>query len=109
MGFDALIAKVQQAEAALEARERHTGAQWRQLKTSWRAAWTPGRIVVAGLGAGFLVGHARPLRLAGSGGALQLLTTLADRLDQGRIYDRDVSELLPAMSALILAFNRRVR
>lgn len=38
-----------------------------------------------------------------------LLTTLADRLDQGRIYDRDVSELLPAMSALILAFNRRVR
>ena len=39
----------------------------------------------------------------------ELLTTLADRLDQGRIYDRDVSELLPAMSALILAFNRRVR
>src|SRR5690606_8659071 len=77
MGFDALIAKVQQAEAALEARERHTGAQWRQLKASWRAAWTPGRIVLAGLGAGFLVGHAKPLRLAGSGGALQLLTTLA--------------------------------
>ncbi|WP_377644655.1 hypothetical protein [Oryzobacter terrae] len=39
----------------------------------------------------------------------ELLTTLADRLDQGRIYDRDVSELLPAMSALILAFNRRAR
>lgn len=38
-----------------------------------------------------------------------LLTTLAERLDQGRIYDRDVSQLLPAMSALILAFNRRVR
>ena len=37
-----------------------------------------------------------------------LLTTLAERLDDGRIYDRDVSELLPAMSALILAFNRRV-
>ena len=39
----------------------------------------------------------------------ELLTTLADRLDQGRIYDRDVSELLSAMSALILAFNRRAR
>lgn len=39
----------------------------------------------------------------------ELLTTLAQRLDQGRVYDRDVSELLPAMSALILAFNRRVR
>ena len=38
-----------------------------------------------------------------------LLTTLAERLDQGRIYDRDVSELLPAVSALIVAFNRHVR
>lgn len=38
-----------------------------------------------------------------------LLTTLAKRLNQGRIYDRDVSQLLPAMSALILAFNRRAR
>lgn len=38
-----------------------------------------------------------------------LMTTLADRLDQGRIYDRDVPQLLPAMSALVTAFNRRVR
>lgn len=38
-----------------------------------------------------------------------LLSTLAERLDQGRIYDRDIAELMPAMSALILAFNRRVR
>lgn len=38
-----------------------------------------------------------------------LLSTLAARLDQGRIYDRDISELMPAMSALIIAFNRRVR
>mgnify|MGYP003616062109 CR=1 FL=1 len=41
MGFDALIAKVQQAETALESRERRTGEHWRQWKAIWRAAWTP--------------------------------------------------------------------
>ena len=83
MGFDALITKVQQAEAALESRERRTGEQWAQLKTTWRAAWTPGRIVVAGLAAGFLVGRARPLRLAGGGGALNLLSALSGLLASG--------------------------
>ena len=38
MGFDALITKVQQAEAALESRERRTSEQWTRLKSSWRAA-----------------------------------------------------------------------
>ncbi len=83
MGFDALIAKVQQAEAALESRERRTVEQWTQLKTHWRAAWTPGRIVVAGLAAGFLVGRARPLRAASGGGVLQLLTALSGLLASG--------------------------
>ncbi|QDA57134.1 hypothetical protein [Thermomonas aquatica] len=83
MGFDALITKVQQAEAALESRERRTSEQWTRLKSSWRAAWTPGRIVVAGLAAGFLVGRARPLRAAGGGGVLQLLTALSGLLASG--------------------------
>ena len=67
MGFNALIAKVQQAEAALESRERRTGEHWRQWKAIWRAAWTPGRIVVAGLAAGFVAGRVQPLKLAGKG------------------------------------------
>lgn len=83
MGFDALIAKVEQAEAALESRERRTGEQWRQLKASWRAAWTPGRILVAGLATGFLVGRARPLRWAGSGGVLNLVSALSGLLASG--------------------------
>lgn len=83
MGFDALITKVQQAEAALESRERHTVQQWAQFKASWRAAWTPGRIVVAGLATGFLAGRARPLRAASGGGLLQLLTTLSGLLASG--------------------------
>jgi len=83
MGFDALITKVQQAEAALESRERRTGEQWARLKTTWRTAWTPGRIVIAGLAAGFLIGRARPLRLAGSGGVLNLVGALSGLLASG--------------------------
>lgn len=77
MSFDALIHKVKQAEAALEAQERLAAADWRQLKVSWRELWTPGRILLAGLASGFVVGRARPLKLAGGGGALQLLTALS--------------------------------
>ena len=83
MGFDALIVKVQQAEAALESRERHTVDQWQRLKDTWRDAWTPGRIVIAGLAAGFLVGRAQPLKLAGSGGLLNMVTALSGLLASG--------------------------
>ena len=75
LGFNALIEKVHQAEAALEARERQAGADWRQVKVSWKQAWTPGRIVLAGLVSGFLFGRAAPLKRSG-GGALQLLSML---------------------------------
>lgn len=77
MGFDALIQKVTQAETALEAQERRTAADWRQLRASWRQAWTPGRIVIVGLVSGFLVGRVEVSRSASGGGALQLLSALA--------------------------------
>ena len=77
MSFHALIAKVEQAEQALEDRERRTSAQWQQVKSTWRESWTPGRIVIAGLASGFLVGRAQPLKLAGSGGLLNLVTALS--------------------------------
>ncbi|RZA21909.1 MAG: hypothetical protein EOP93_01830 [Lysobacteraceae bacterium] len=83
MSFDALIAKVQQAETALETRERHAVEQWQLLKTTWRASWTPARIVTAGLAAGFLVGRARPMRVASGGGVLQLLTALSGLFASG--------------------------
>lgn len=75
MGFDALIEKVRQAEVALEARERQAGADWRQTKASWRAMWTPGRILLAGLSSGFLFARAAPLK-RGGGSALQLASML---------------------------------
>lgn len=39
----------------------------------------------------------------------ELLHDLADRLDRGRIYDRDVRLLAPALTALLDAFSRRCR
>jgi predicted Zn-dependent protease len=78
MSFEALVAKVRQAETALEAKERQASADFRQLKSSWRAAWTPGRIVVAGLVTGFIVGKLEPgKKAARGGGILQLLTALS--------------------------------
>lgn len=77
MSFDALVSRVQQAEQAVETREQRARLQWTQFKATWRAGWTPGRIIIAGLAAGFAVGRARPLRLAGDHGLLQLLRALA--------------------------------
>jgi predicted phage tail protein len=83
MSFEQLIAKVKQAEDALEAQERRVSADLRQLKSSWRAAWTPGRIVVAGLVSGFFVGRARPLRAAASGGSLMQMISMVSSLVAG--------------------------
>lgn len=77
VGFEALIEKVTQAEQALESSERVAASRWHAFKGTWRASWTPGRIVVAGLASGFLVGRAKPMRVAGSGGVLNLVTALA--------------------------------
>jgi Na+/proline symporter len=78
MSFESLIDKVHQAETALEASERRTGANWRQFKSSWADAWTPGRIVSIGLVTGFLVGKAEPAkRVVRGSGALQMVSALA--------------------------------
>ena len=83
MSFDALIEKVHQAEQALEASERRTSEDWQRFKLAWRDSWTPGRIVVAGLVAGFAVGRARPLRAASGGGVLQMITALSGLMASG--------------------------
>jgi hypothetical protein len=78
MSFEALIDKVKQAEAALEAHEREAAADWRQTVGTWRALWTPGRILLAGLGSGFAIGMLEPgRRLASGRGTLQMLTAMA--------------------------------
>lgn len=79
-GFDALLQRVQQAEHALAVREQRAQRQWQRLQSTWRAAWTPGRILVIGLALGFASGRARPLRLAGEGGLLGALRALGPLL-----------------------------
>lgn len=78
MSFESLIDKVHQAETALEAKERQTGADWRQCKASWVSLWTPGRIVSVGLVSGFIVGKVEPTkRMVRGSGALQMLSAVA--------------------------------
>lgn len=82
MSFDKLLAKVEQAEDALEARERQVAADFRVLGSTWRQTITPTRIVIAGALAGFLAGRARPVQAAGAigGGSarwLQLASSVA--------------------------------
>lgn len=84
MAFKHLVTKVQQAEDALEAQERRVAADWRQLKGSWMAAWTPGRIIIAGLVSGWVIGRADPLRhIAKSGSWLQLFTVVSGLFASG--------------------------
>lgn len=87
MSFEALIAKVKQAEGALEARERQGEADWRQFKSTWRAAWTPGRIVVAGVLSGFLIGRAQLGRHVGAASTLRLLSTVSSLFAVSRADD----------------------
>ena len=84
MGFHELIDKVKQAETALEAQERQAAADWRQFRASWHALWTPGRIVLAGVAAGFMTGSTSPLRGAAAGrGLLQLATVVSGLFASG--------------------------
>lgn len=78
MSFDKLLRKVSHAETAVEAQGRRTSADWRQLKRSWKAAWTPGRIIVAGLLSGFVVGRNDPQKALGGSGILRLLGSLSN-------------------------------
>lgn len=76
VGFEALIEKVRQAETALEAKERETVGRYAHTRATFRAFWTPGRIVVAGLLSGFVVGRSEPFKRAAGGGTLQLISAL---------------------------------
>jgi ferredoxin len=85
MNFEALRRRVQRAESLVEGRGQDTLDHWGQLRAHWRAGWTPWRIVIAGLGLGFVAGRAEPKAalgsLAGKVGAapklLQLISTLS--------------------------------
>lgn len=78
MNFEQLLKKVEQAEDALESREREAVADWRHLQATWRAAWTPGRILIAGLTSGFAFGRASRGGKGGGSGFLRILSTVSN-------------------------------
>lgn len=86
--FNQLIEKVAQAEAALEAQERRVAADWRQLKGSWKTGWTPGRIVIAGLVSGFVIGRVEPLKAGAKGSTImQMVTALSGLLASSKAQE----------------------
>ena len=60
MNFDTLQKRVRRAENVTQACMDDTLGHWGRLDAAWRSAWTPGRIVVAGLAGGFLAGKLEP-------------------------------------------------
>lgn len=94
MNFRALQRRVERRERLLDARIGRAHGAAASLKQSWRSAWTPGRIVIAGLVSGFVAGRAEPVRYAAQSGDLVRLVSLvsglfastaaADAADQAR-------------------------
>ena len=89
MNFEQLKKRVERAEAVADRRRELMHACRARLGAEWRAAWTPGRILIAGLVAGFVSGRAnasgaiRKLGQLGAVGgprALQMVTALTTML-----------------------------
>lgn len=83
MGFSHLKEKVAQAEQALEANERVVASDWRVFKKSWRDAWTPGRIVIAGLASGFVFGRLEPVSKSKASSIVNMLTAVSGLFASG--------------------------
>ena len=81
MKFEAIRRRVERSEQLVEGRALQTVGRAKALKTCWREGWTPARIILAGLAAGFLVGRTDPAHalkhLTGGGRWLHLLGTLS--------------------------------
>src|SRR3546814_2899218 len=79
--FGAIRRRVERSEQLVDGRALQTGVRADALKSTWRESWTPARIIIAGLAAGFLAGRADPARVLkqlGSGGRwIQLVGALS--------------------------------
>lgn len=83
MSFSRLRQRVERGEALVEGRIRQVGECHGRLRRDWRQAWTPLRIVLAGLATGFIAGRAEPEKVLKKIGSvsgprtLQLVTSVA--------------------------------
>lgn len=81
--FDRLQRRVDKRERLLEGRYEQVQERKQALAKTWREAWTPGRIVVAGLAAGFFMGRAEPVKIAVKSGNLMQIVSLLSGLFAG--------------------------
>ncbi|HVK52597.1 MAG TPA: protein sip-5 [Pseudoxanthomonas sp.] len=77
MNFERALRRVEKAEQLVEGRALQTQTHWSEFKSTWREAWTPGRIIVAGLVTGFLSGRAEPMRAMTGAKWLQMVGSLS--------------------------------
>ncbi|MGO1001131.1 hypothetical protein [Lysobacter sp. CA196] len=76
--FERLQRRVHKREHLLEGRYEQALERKAMLKARWHEAWTPGRIVIAGLVSGFLMGRAEPVKIAAkSSNLMQIITMLS--------------------------------
>ena len=80
MRFEQLRDRVARAERRVSACNVRASAHRTEFREAWRRGWSPGRIVVAGLLSGFLVGRAEPLSKIGGSRWLQMLGTVSSML-----------------------------
>ena len=80
MRFELLRQRVERAERRVEGCMDRAQTHRAEFGQAWRRGWTPGRIVVAGLLSGFLVGRAEPLSRVGGTRWLQMLGTVSSML-----------------------------
>ena len=80
MRFELLRQRVEHAERHVESCMDRAQAHRQAFGQAWRRGWSPGRIVVAGLVSGFLVGRAEPLSRLGGSRWLQMLGTVSSML-----------------------------
>lgn len=81
--FDRLQRRVDKREQLLEGRFQQAVERKDVLKKTWREAWTPGRIIIAGLVSGFVMGRAEPVKIAVKSSTLMQMVTMLSGLFAG--------------------------
>ena len=109
MRFEQLRERVERAEHRVTDRVDHAQSSGQSLLQAWRQAWTPGRIVVAGLLSGFLVGRGQPLSRMDGARWLQMASTMSSMFAVLRAAamdaatpaeaDAEVAQAAPAQTA----------
>jgi len=80
VNFEKLKQRVERREMLADGRASQTRMAYATLRETWREAWTPGRIVIAGLLAGFVAGRSQPaqvIRRVGAIGGPQWIRTVS--------------------------------